>query len=62
LYVALDQGYVDKVRFDELYEAAEEVARLLSGFIHYLLKKDRAALPGNGHIANSSGKKEVQTA
>jgi hypothetical protein len=30
------------VRFDELYEAAEEVARLLSGFIHYLLKKDRA--------------------
>jgi four helix bundle protein len=42
LYVALDQGYVDKVRFDELYEAAEEVARLLSGFIHYLLKKDRA--------------------
>jgi len=41
LYVALDQGYIDKERFDELYTKSDEVARLISGFIRYLLNKDK---------------------
>jgi four helix bundle protein len=41
LYVALDQGYVKKDKFDELYAKCDEVARLISGFIRYLLNKDK---------------------
>jgi four helix bundle protein len=41
LYVALDQGYIRKDKFDELYSKSEEVARLISGFIRYLLNKDK---------------------
>ncbi|MDD4980988.1 MAG: four helix bundle protein [Candidatus Omnitrophica bacterium] len=37
LYVALDQGYFSKDKFNELYVKAEEVAKILSGFITYLL-------------------------
>ncbi len=41
LYVALDQSYISKEEFDELYSKCEEVARLISGFIRYLLNKDK---------------------
>jgi len=41
LYIALDQGYIDRQKFDELYSKSEEVARLLSGFIKYLRKTER---------------------
>lgn len=41
LYVALDQGYVKKDKFDELYAKCDEVARLISGFVSYLLNKDK---------------------
>lgn len=41
LYVALDQGYVNQEKFNELYSKSDEVARLLSGFIQYLLKAAR---------------------
>jgi four helix bundle protein len=41
LYVALDQGYIDQKRFQELYFKSDEVARLTSGFISYLLNKDK---------------------
>jgi four helix bundle protein len=41
LYVALDQGYIKKDKFDELYTKSDEVARLISGFIRYLLSKDK---------------------
>ena len=41
LYVALDQGYINQERFNELYSKSDEVARLLSGFIQYLLKAER---------------------
>ena len=41
LYVALDQGYTSQERFNELYSKSDEVARLLSGFIQYLLKAER---------------------
>ncbi|MDO8635170.1 MAG: four helix bundle protein [Dehalococcoidia bacterium] len=38
LYVALDQGYINHDKFEELYQKADEVARLISGFIQYLLR------------------------
>ena len=41
LYVALDQGYTNQERFKELHSKSDEVARLISGFIRYLLNKDR---------------------
>ena len=40
LYVALDQGYITQEKFDELYSKSDEVARLISGFIQYLLSKE----------------------
>jgi hypothetical protein len=36
LHVALDQGYITQVRFDQLYDRASEVNRLISGFMNYL--------------------------
>jgi four helix bundle protein len=41
LYVALDQGYINQQKFTELYAKSDEVARLISGFIKYLLSKPR---------------------
>ena len=41
LYVVLDQGYINEERFHELYTKSDEVARLISGFIRYLLNKDK---------------------
>ena len=41
LYVALDQGYINEEKFDELHTKSDEVARLTSGFIRYLLNKDK---------------------
>ncbi len=42
LYVALDQTYISEDKFDELYAKSDEVARLISGFIRYLLNKDKS--------------------
>ena len=36
LYVALDQAYIDKSQFDELYQDADKIQRQLSNFIKYL--------------------------
>ena len=41
LYIALDQGYINEERFNELYFKSDEVASLTSGFIKYLLNKDK---------------------
>ena len=41
LYIALDQNYINEEKFNELYSKSDEVARLISGFIQYLLNKDR---------------------
>ena len=41
LYVALDQGYINQEKFNELYTKSDEVARLISGFIQYLLSKQK---------------------
>lgn len=36
LYVALDQEYMSQGDFDNLYEKAEEVSRMIQGFMNYL--------------------------
>lgn len=36
LYIALDQNYLDKSQFDELYSALDKVQRMISNFIKYL--------------------------
>ena len=36
LYIALDQGYINRSQFDELYEQTDKVQRQLSNFIKYL--------------------------
>ena len=39
LYVALDQNYITEKEFKEFYSKADEVAKILSGFITYLLNE-----------------------
>ena len=39
LYVAVDQEYLSEKDFSELYDKAEEVARIISGFITSLLRQ-----------------------
>lgn len=36
LYIALDNGYTSKQEFNELYDEASQVSKLLTGFINYL--------------------------
>ena len=36
LYVALDQSYISAAGFDQLYAQADEVSRLVGGFMGYL--------------------------
>ena len=36
LYVALDQGYIKQEAFRKIYEQAEKVSKMCSGFIKYL--------------------------
>jgi len=36
LYVALDQGYVNETKFQEVYEQADKTARMISALIKYL--------------------------
>jgi four helix bundle protein len=45
LYGALDQGYINREKFDDFYSKSDEVARLISGFIKYLLNKDKPHEP-----------------
>jgi len=36
LYVALDQGYINKEAFDETYRQATKIGKLINAFISYL--------------------------
>lgn len=36
LYVAVDQNYLTEKEFSDVYEAAAETAKLISGFMQYL--------------------------
>lgn len=40
LYVALDAEYINKEQFEEMYNLASEVGRLIGGFIRYLSNSD----------------------
>lgn len=40
LYVALDQSYIPRDRFDSIYGLSEETKRLIAGFMHYLRRSD----------------------
>ena len=40
LYVALDQNYITQEGFDHIYGGADEVGRLVSGFMAYLRNSD----------------------
>ena len=40
LYIALDQGYIDQNRFNNLYERCDKVSRYLGSFIRYLRQND----------------------
>ncbi len=40
LYVALDQQYINPTQFNQLYNSADEVSRLLAGFMAYLKQSD----------------------
>ena len=39
LYVALDQGYIEEQKFQEIYKQAEKTAKMVSGLIKYLRTK-----------------------
>lgn len=41
LYVALDQEYINKTVFNEIYTQTDKVARLISNFITYLLEHNK---------------------
>jgi four helix bundle protein len=40
-YVALDQSYISKETFAEIYEQADQVSKIVSGLITYLLKNEK---------------------
>ncbi len=40
LYVALDQQYLNAAQFRGLYDSADEVGRLVAGFMDYLKQSD----------------------
>jgi four helix bundle protein len=40
LYRALDNNYIDQTKFDELYNNAEEINKMIKGLIEYLKKSD----------------------
>ena len=40
LYVALDHQYINPIQFNQLYNSADEVGRLLGGFMAYLKQSD----------------------
>ena len=41
LYIALDQGYIEKENFDGLYDHSEKIRRMISSFIKYLREGTR---------------------
>jgi four helix bundle protein len=47
LYVAIDQEYVSEKEFANLYEKAEEIAKILSGFITSLLRRSAVSKLNN---------------
>jgi four helix bundle protein len=44
MYVAIDQNYVTKETFDNIYQQAEKTAKIISGLITYLRPNERNSL------------------
>jgi len=44
LYVAFDQSYLDTQEFEKLYESADEVSKMIKGFMNYLHKTRNSQL------------------
>jgi len=40
-YVALDRRYINKERFNKVYQQAEKVAKMISNLITYLIEYNR---------------------
>ena len=40
LYCALDEGYITQAQFDQVYQLADSISRLLGGFMTYLRRSD----------------------
>jgi four helix bundle protein len=40
LYIAVDQGYIDKETFEQLYTLASEASRMITGLMKYLHKSN----------------------
>jgi four helix bundle protein len=46
-YVALDQRYISKETFAEIYEQADQVSKIVSGLITYLLRNEKNLIKPN---------------
>ncbi len=45
LYIALDQGYIGRSQFNDLYEEADKVQRQISNFVKYLNSATKSTKP-----------------
>ena len=46
LYVALDNGYITQVQFEDVYEQARRTRAAVRGFINYLVRYGKQTTPG----------------
>jgi len=57
LYVALDQGYVDREQIDKIYGQANKTAMLISGLVKYL----RATRPKTDEMTEKIKQSKLST-
>jgi len=57
LYTALDEGYISRQTFDELYAQGREVERVLNGYINYLRQQMAAKAGEKGESRKKAGEK-----
>lgn len=63
LYVALDQGYINRSEFDEIYQEADKVQRKISSLIKYLkstLKSPNTMKPASPRTLKTQETEETQ--
>lgn len=58
-YVALDQKYIAKEPFHQIYEQAEKVSKLDSGLITYLLQNQKTSKPNKPKKLNKLKKHKI---
>jgi four helix bundle protein len=52
LYRALDRGYINSDKFDELYLLAEEISKMIGSFMDYLDKSNTKRTKFKGRTQN----------